>query len=99
MGSFHTSCNVQNLMHRDRKAAVPGILVDTGSAHTWIPSSILDEIGIIPEQKRLSMIMANGFRAPSVSRSSMWTKSGQRMKWFSPTKATFRYWAPGRWRG
>ena len=34
MGSFYTSCIVQNHTERDRIAAVPRILVDTGSEHT-----------------------------------------------------------------
>jgi predicted aspartyl protease len=62
MGSFHTSCIVQNHADRDRSIAIPRILVDTGSEHTWIPAEALEKIGILPEEKLLYLILANGQR-------------------------------------
>ena len=62
MGSFYTSCIVQNHTDRSRMVAVPEVLVDTGSEHTWIPSSALEQIGILPEKKLLYLILANGQR-------------------------------------
>jgi predicted aspartyl protease len=62
MGSFHTSCIVQNHSDRDRTVAIPKILVDTGSEHTWIPAGALESIGIMPEEKLLYLILANGQR-------------------------------------
>ena len=62
MGSFYTSCIVQNHTERDRIAAVQRILVDTGSEHTWIAEALLEQIGIIPEEKLLYLILANGQR-------------------------------------
>ena len=60
MGSFRTHCIVQNHTHRERTVEVSEILVDTGSERTWIPSPLLEAIGIFPEKKRLNMILANG---------------------------------------
>ena len=62
MGSFYTSCIVQNHSDRSRMVAVPEVLVDTGSEHTWILSSALEQIGILPEKKLLYLILANGQR-------------------------------------
>ena len=62
MGSFYTSCIVQNHTDRNRMVAVPEVLVDTGSEHTWIPSSALEQIGILPEKKLLYLILASGQR-------------------------------------
>jgi predicted aspartyl protease len=62
MGSFNTSCIVQNHSERHRMVAIPRILVDTGSGHTWIPASALESIGIVPEEKLLYLILANGQR-------------------------------------
>src|SRR5438552_3215123 len=62
MGSFHTSCIVQNHNNRERLVAIPRVLVDTGSEHTWIPAPDLESIGVVPEEKLLYLIMANGQR-------------------------------------
>jgi predicted aspartyl protease len=60
MGTFHVGCKVVN--HKDEKktAVVNKLLVDTGSDFTWIPSEILDRIGIAPVKKDLQIQMANG---------------------------------------
>jgi predicted aspartyl protease len=62
MGAFHVGCRLEN--HTDRKLAttVPGALVDTGSEamYTWMPSKILEKIGVIREKKDLLFTMANG---------------------------------------
>jgi len=39
---------------------VPKLLVNTGSGDTWIPSNLLEEIGVDREKKDLPLIMANG---------------------------------------
>jgi len=60
MGTFHTSCKIEN--HRDRTKAVriSKLLVDTGSEFTWVPSATLEKIGIVREKKDVRFIMANG---------------------------------------
>jgi predicted aspartyl protease len=59
MGTFDTSCKIENPAERQRLAALPKILVDTGSEFTWIAASTLDRIGIRHE-KEVTFVMANG---------------------------------------
>jgi predicted aspartyl protease len=60
MGTFHVGCRIENHVHRSRSARIAKILVDTGSEYTWIPSSVLERIGVTREKKDLRFIMANG---------------------------------------
>ena len=60
MGTFHVKCSVENIAHRERRAAVPKMLVDTGSEYTWLPQELLARIGVLREKKDLHFIMANG---------------------------------------
>jgi len=60
MGCFHTSCTVQNVVDRSRSVEVPKLLVDSGSEYTWIPATLLEQIGIQREKKDLQFVMANG---------------------------------------
>jgi len=60
MGLFTVGCRVEN--HHDPKkfAAIPRIMVDTGSEFTWIDGSALKKIGIEARKKDLQIQMANG---------------------------------------
>ena len=60
MGIFYVSCQVENPSDRSRTAALPQMLVDTGSEHTWIPDATLKSLGIPREKKDLTFVMANG---------------------------------------
>jgi predicted aspartyl protease len=60
VGSFHVGCSIENIIHRDRQAMIPKMLVDTGSEYTWVPEDILSGIGIRREKKDLQFVMANG---------------------------------------
>lgn len=60
MGTFHTSCRVVNVTDRKKSADVLDMLVDTGSEYTWIPTQILERLGVKREKKDLVFIMANG---------------------------------------
>jgi predicted aspartyl protease len=60
MGTFHTSCIIENISARNRRANVPKLLVDTGSEYTWIPAPTLEGLGIKTEKKDCAFIMANG---------------------------------------
>jgi predicted aspartyl protease len=60
MGTFHTTCKVENHTHRDRSVTISKMLVDTGSEYTWIPKDKLDRIGVAREKKDLRFVMANG---------------------------------------
>jgi predicted aspartyl protease len=62
MGTFHTNCKIENLAERQRSAALPKLLVDTGSEFTWIVATTLGRIGIRQEKKAVSFVMANGGR-------------------------------------
>lgn len=60
MGTFYTSCRVENYVYRSKFIKVAKLLVDTGSENTWIPGAKLEKIGIKREKKDVSFIMANG---------------------------------------
>ena len=60
MGTFHTSCRIENHTDRTRAVHIPKLLVDTGSEYTWIPAATLQRIGVVREKKDLRFVMANG---------------------------------------
>ncbi|MBI4487100.1 MAG: aspartyl protease family protein [Acidobacteria bacterium] len=60
MGSFRTRCQIQNPIHRAKRATVPKILVDTGSEYTWVSAKLLERLGIAREKKDVRFVMANG---------------------------------------
>jgi predicted aspartyl protease len=60
MGTFHTKCQIEHHVNRKRSANVTGLWVDTGSEYTWIAEETLEGIGVKPEKKDMSFVMANG---------------------------------------
>jgi predicted aspartyl protease len=60
MGTFYTSCRIENHTDRTRAVRIPKLLVDTGSEYTWIPAATLQRIGVVREKKDLRFVMANG---------------------------------------
>ena len=60
MGSFHTTAIVMNPLDRGRRFEVPHLLVDTGSEYTWVGREQLESIGIVPESKNRSFLLADG---------------------------------------
>jgi predicted aspartyl protease len=60
MGTFYTSCRIENSTDRTKAVRVPKLLVDTGSEYTWVPATTLQRIGVAREKKDLRFIMANG---------------------------------------
>jgi predicted aspartyl protease len=60
VGTIRRTIHVANIGRRTRAAEVPHVLVGTGSEYTWIPESVLEQIGIKREKKDLAFIMANG---------------------------------------
>jgi len=60
MGTFYTRCRIEHSVHRAKGTAIPKILVDTGSEHTWVPAATLETLGIKREKKDLVFVMANG---------------------------------------
>jgi predicted aspartyl protease len=79
MGSFYVSVGIESLTRRTEQRVLDHVLVDTGSEFTWIPASLLEELGVEPEglqrfiiadgrvlERRLGMaiVHAEGARAP-----------------------------------
>jgi len=60
MGTFYIGCKVENHKDPKRVAVIPKLLVDTGSEFTWLPSEVLERIGVQPVKKDLQVQMANG---------------------------------------
>jgi len=60
MGTFYTGCRIENVAKRSLGAAIPKLLVDTGSEYTWVPETTLDKLGIKREKKDLEFTMAKG---------------------------------------
>ena len=60
MGTFYTSCRVENHIDRKKSVDVPKVLVDTGAEFTWIEAEALKKIGIKREKKDYTFVMANG---------------------------------------
>jgi predicted aspartyl protease len=60
MGTFYTSCTIENHVDRSKSVRIGKLLVDTGSEHTWIPSNRLEKINVKREKKDVPFIMSNG---------------------------------------
>jgi hypothetical protein len=46
MGTFYTSCRIENHIDRDKSVEIPKVLVDTGPEFTWIDGETLSKIGV-----------------------------------------------------
>jgi predicted aspartyl protease len=46
MGIFRTTIGIQPLDGGVAPRAIDGVIVDTGSEYTWVPASLLEELGI-----------------------------------------------------
>ena len=60
MGVFYVDCTVKNLALREKSSLIEELVVDTGSEFTWIPESVLKEIGVEVEKPNKHFVMANG---------------------------------------
>jgi predicted aspartyl protease len=60
MGAFFTRCRIENPVERNKSGIIARILVDPGSEYTWVPTAMLDKIGVKREKKDLPFVMANG---------------------------------------
>ena len=52
MGVFKTSFKVCNPKDENKCVLVKDAIVDTGSTLTWVPSGVLEQIGLKPEKTR-----------------------------------------------
>ena len=60
MGTFYTSCRIENRLEPRRVVDIPCLLVDTESECTWILRSTLEGIGVTEPRKMRSFSMADG---------------------------------------
>jgi len=60
MGTFNTSCVIENHIDRSKSVRIAKLLVDTGSEYTWVPATNLEKIGVAREKKDIRFVMANG---------------------------------------
>jgi predicted aspartyl protease len=60
MGTFYARCKVENITDRTKSKIVSKLLVDTGSGHTWIPATTLEDLGVNKEKRDVPFVMANG---------------------------------------
>lgn len=60
MGTFYTNCRVENQVDRKKSVEAPKMLVDSGAEFTWINAETLKNIGVKPEAKAYTFVMANG---------------------------------------
>ena len=59
MGVFRTIVGIENYARRGRVIQIPNTLVDTGSEFTWVPATVLHDLGIVPERSQ-SFRLADG---------------------------------------
>lgn len=60
MGTFYTSCRVENHVDRKKSVEVPKVLVDTGAEFTWINGETLKKVGVEKEKKNYTFVTATG---------------------------------------
>lgn len=81
MGIFRTTIRIASLGHPEALATVDDVMVDTGSEYSWLPETVLSELGVAPvridrfetadgrileRSVGFAMIHAGGRAAPSV---------------------------------
>lgn len=60
MGTFRVGCKIQSIVDRTKSLKVDNLLVDTGSDYTWLPTNVLEKLGVKREKKDIRLAMANG---------------------------------------
>lgn len=60
MGIFRTTLGVESALRRGVIESLPDVLVDTGSELSWVPTDVLDRLGIRREKHACRFQMANG---------------------------------------
>jgi predicted aspartyl protease len=60
MGTFYTSCRIQNHVDRAKWVEVPKMLVDSGAELTWINAETLNKAGVARESKTYRFMTATG---------------------------------------
>jgi predicted aspartyl protease len=60
MGTFYTSCRVENHIDRKKSVEVPKLPADTGAEFTWIKADMLKKVGVAREKKNHTFVTATG---------------------------------------
>jgi predicted aspartyl protease len=60
MGIFRTTMGVENPLRPDVIEWLPEVLVDTGSELSWVPTEVLERLGVARRKQREWFQMANG---------------------------------------
>jgi len=60
MGILRTTLGVESPLRRGVIESLQDVLVDTGSELSWVPSDVLDRLGIVREKHARRFQMANG---------------------------------------
>src|SRR5690348_8713257 len=56
MGTFRITIAVEHPARRGERTNIEAVLVDTGSEFTWIPSSVLEQLGIERERTQRFLV-------------------------------------------
>jgi predicted aspartyl protease len=56
MGTFRISIAVEHPAHRGNRVSIADVLVDTGSEFTWVPTAVLQQLGIEGERTQRFLI-------------------------------------------
>ena len=56
MGTFRINIAVEHPAHRGELASIEHVLVDTGSEFTWIPTPVLEQLGVERERTQRFLI-------------------------------------------
>ena len=50
MGIFRTIIEISPLAQPERRVVLRDVMVDTGAEYSWLPASVLDGLGIMPQR-------------------------------------------------
>ena len=50
VGTFRTTIHIEHPAHRGIVEVLRDVLVDTGAEATWVPRSVLERLGVLPER-------------------------------------------------
>ena len=56
MGTFRINIPVEHLAYRGKRVGIEKVLVDTGSEFTWIPTPMLEQLGVERERTQRFLI-------------------------------------------
>jgi predicted aspartyl protease len=66
MGTFRIDIAVEHAAHRGKRVNIEAVLVDTGSEFTWIPTPVLEQLGVERERTQRFLIADGRVRERSI---------------------------------